>query len=110
MGPTSGSSNIKFSEAAMRSFKEIVGAVILVCLGAQAGIARGQETPAKAAPAKKSPGKDHRTAKGGKEAYQYHEDFGLLPLAKNSLKLELAILGEVDDKPGLPYIRERWHL
>lgn len=44
------------------------------------------------------------------EENPYHEDFASLPVKGSSLKLELAILGEVDDKPGLPFVRERWHL
>lgn len=40
----------------------------------------------------------------------FHEDFASLVPAKGDLKLELAVLGEIDDKPGLPYTRERWHL
>lgn len=40
----------------------------------------------------------------------YREDFASLSIKGSSLKLELAVLGEIDDKPGLPFIRERWHL
>jgi len=40
----------------------------------------------------------------------YQEDFSVLPLEKNHLKLQIAVLGEKDDKPGTPFIRERWHL
>lgn len=45
-----------------------------------------------------------------KEENPYHEDFASLPVKGSSLKLELAVLGEIDDKPGMPFIRERWHL
>lgn len=45
-----------------------------------------------------------------KAANSYQEDFSALPLEKNHLKLQIAVLGEKDDKPGTPFIRERWHL
>lgn len=49
-------------------------------------------------------------APGGKDFSTYQEDFSVLPISKNHLKLEIEILGERDDKPDLPFTRERWHL
>jgi hypothetical protein len=51
-----------------------------------------------------------RTKKAESKPSAYEENFELLPLQGNSLKTDLSIVGEVDDKPGLPYVRERWHL
>jgi hypothetical protein len=70
-------------------------------------------------PAANAAGQQTKTAKrksaansaaARKSAVSYQEDFSILPLEKNSLKLDMAVLGEKDDKPGLPFIRERWHL
>jgi len=47
---------------------------------------------------------------GAQEFSSYQEDFSVLPISKNHLKLEIEVLGEKDDKPDLPFIRERWHL
>jgi hypothetical protein len=57
-----------------------------------------------------SPSRSSSAAKSAENENPYHEDFFVLPVQKTSLKLEMAVLGETDDKPGLPYIRERWHL
>jgi len=94
------------------NFSRIVAhAVVVLCAtGLAAFAAKGQESPAGAAAARKSPGKRELALKPGKVAHPYQEDFAVLPVEKNSLKLDLAVLGEVDDKPGLPYVRERWHL
>lgn len=53
---------------------------------------------------------NQRNKKSEPKAFVYDEDFELLPLKRNSLKTDMAIIGEIDDKPGLPYVRERWHL
>ncbi len=64
--------------------------------------------PAVAEPQQAKPSKSKPPAKSEKLPYQ--EDFSVLPLEKNHLNFELKILGEKDDKPGMPFIRERWHL
>lgn len=75
--------------------------------------AYGQQVPAPA------PGPPSKLAKpdsvsnrtgGAKPASSYKEDYSVLPLEGNHLKLELAVLGEKDEKPGMPFTRERWHL
>lgn len=40
----------------------------------------------------------------------YREDFSVLPVQKNHLEFDTAIMGEKDDDPSKPFIRERWHL
>ncbi len=40
----------------------------------------------------------------------YHEDFASLSLDTSSLKHDTAILGERDDRPEFPFIRERWQM
>ncbi|MBZ5501192.1 MAG: alpha/beta hydrolase [Acidobacteriia bacterium] len=71
-----------------------------------------QEAPSNPANHQGEKPRDNSSEKkpAAEDAKSYHEDFSVLPVEKSSLKLELAVLGEVDDKPGLPYIRERWHL
>lgn len=38
------------------------------------------------------------------------ENFQSLPVDRNNLKLEVNIVGEIDDKPAVPFVRERLHL
>jgi dienelactone hydrolase len=98
----------------MSSFRlNKIGTALLVvsvsCLGAPGVFA--QETPANlAAQPSKTGANSHSQKKGVKGGNPYHEDFAILPVESSSLRTELAVLGELDDKPGLPYIRERWHL
>lgn len=40
----------------------------------------------------------------------YREDFADLSVKGSDLPFDTAIMGEKDDVPGLPYIRERWHV
>jgi hypothetical protein len=40
----------------------------------------------------------------------FHEDWNSITLATSTFKLEPPLLGEIDDVPGKPFIRERWHL
>lgn len=49
-------------------------------------------------------------ARPDKTTASYQEDFSILALEKNHLKMDIAVLGEKDDKPGTTFIRERWHL
>jgi len=50
-------------------------------------------------------------AKSGKKtSATYDEDFTVLPVSQNKLKLELAVLGEKNDDANKPFIRERYHL
>jgi hypothetical protein len=39
-----------------------------------------------------------------------HEDWESITLETSTFKLEPPLLGEIDDVPGKPFIRERWHL
>ena len=104
----------------MASFARLcvfVGTVLIALFfGTAANSAAEQDaapTPAKQSEkkTKASPKKKDSAAKGAPaKDDDYREDFGALPVEKSSLKLDLAVLGEVDDKPGLSYIRERWHL
>lgn len=56
-----------------------------------------------------APLKDSAASTPGEKAV-YLEDFTVLPVQKNKLNFDTAILGEKDDDPSKPYIRERWHL
>jgi hypothetical protein len=40
----------------------------------------------------------------------YHEDYSAPSLATSILTQQTAILGQVDDRPELPFIRERWQV
>lgn len=40
----------------------------------------------------------------------FHEDWNSITLETSTFKLEPPLLGEIDDVPGKPFIRERWHL
>ena len=40
----------------------------------------------------------------------FHEDWNSITLETSTLKLEAPLLGEIDDIPGKPFIRERWQL
>ncbi len=83
------------------SFRSLLSLLIIVGLSFAASTAAAQSQPAKQS-------KSKPTAK--QAPTQFQEDFSALPLAKNSLKRQMEVLGEKDDKPGLPFIRERWHL
>jgi hypothetical protein len=41
---------------------------------------------------------------------EYRENDSVLSVKGSNLTFDTAILGERDDKPGTPYIRERWHV
>jgi hypothetical protein len=40
----------------------------------------------------------------------FHEDWKSITLETSTFKLEPPLLGEIDDIPGKPFVRERWHL
>jgi len=54
------------------------------------------------------PKSSEKTAKDPASTYQ--EDFAALPLEKNHLTAEIPVIGERDDTPGKPFIRERWQM
>src|SRR5215467_6965431 len=94
----------------MNLFKTVARAVLVLCAVTLPGsTVKSQQKTTEAASAKKRPDK-RKPTRTAKDENPYREDFGVLPVDMSSLKLELAVLGEVDDKPGLPYVRERWHL
>jgi len=93
----------------LSTLQKCLALLSLALLTMLAGSAVAQETPS-TAPAK-PPLKKKSAAKTTKaKSFEYNEDFTVLPISKNSMKTDMAIVGEVDDKPGLPYIRERVHL
>jgi hypothetical protein len=78
---------------------------ILFILTPHATFSRQSQTPA----SNVKPGAT-KTKGADETASAHHEDFSALSLKNSGLKLELAVLGEKDDKPGTSFIRERWHL
>jgi len=100
----------------MLSFSRGTGAILsALFLLAQACVFAGQASPVeKSAPVQEAgsanqnsqPARTKRdTTKGSVE-----ENFSVLSVEQNRLKFDTEILGEKDDKPGTPFIRERWHL
>jgi hypothetical protein len=89
---------------------KIVAAVALIApflLVVHASAGRQAPTPLPDNPLKISP---FATDLPKEDRATYQEDFSKLPLAENKLKLSIEVLGEKDDMPDKPFIRERWHL